>query len=154
MQNIQVIEVFEQHSKQVADLVTELLLELEPDEADKLQTMRLDQLTRSLLRSSKIRAFIAVHENTSIGVITLHECAAIYAGGVFGEISEFYVKPEYRCEKVGELLLSAAMDKGRELAWKRLEVGSPPAEASGRAIKFYESKGFECTGSRLRCLID
>ena len=29
----------------------------------------------------------------AVGVITLNECAAIYAGGRFGEIPELYVEP-------------------------------------------------------------
>ncbi len=154
MQNIKVVEACEKHFQQVADLVTELLIELEPCAAEKWHNMRLDQLTLSLLKSSKISAFLAMHEDTTIGVITLHECAAIYAGGVFGEISELYVKPEYRSSRIGDLLLNAAIDKGRELGWKRLEVGSPPANESPRTIQFYENRGFECTGARLRCLIE
>lgn len=82
------------------------------------------------------------------------ECAAIYAGGVFGEISELYVRPEYRSSEIGGLLLSSALEKARELKWKRLEVGSPPPNENPRTIKFYEKKGFKCTGSRLRCLLD
>ncbi len=51
----------------------------------------------------------------NIGVITLHECAAIYAGGIFGEISELYVKPEFSSLKVGELLLASAIEYGKDL---------------------------------------
>lgn len=154
MQNIKVIEASENDFEDVSELVSDLLVELEPSAADKIESMRLEQVTRTLLNSSKIWAFLAKLDGTAIGVITLHECAAIYAGGTFGEISELYVKPEYRSLKIGDLLLSSATQKGRALGWKRLEVGSPPPNESPRTIKFYESKGFKCTGSRLRCLID
>jgi ribosomal protein S18 acetylase RimI-like enzyme len=84
---------------------------------------------------------------------TLHECAAIYAGGVFGEISELYVKPECRSLKVGELLLTTVIEFGKTREWKRLEVGSPSSDDSPRTFNFYEKQGFQCTGARLRFLI-
>lgn len=138
----------------VAQLVKALLIELEPAEESKLDNAGLEHIAKELINSSKIWAFIAKHQNESIGVITLHECAAIYAGGIFGEISELYVKPEFRSLSVGELLLKAALEKGKSLGWKRLEVGSPPPADSPRTIQFYEREGFACTGSRLRCLIE
>lgn len=152
MHNIVVIEATD-NFKDVAELVKDLLIELEPSAIDEIENARLDLVTQNLLDSSKIWAFLAKSNNENVGVITLHECAAIYAGGVFGEISELYVKPEFRSSNIGELLLNSALEKGNELGWKRLEVGSPPPNESPRTIKFYENKGFKCTGSRLRRLI-
>lgn len=154
MQQIKIIEASQNDVENVAELVKSLLLELEPSATEELEGMHLDQIALSLFASSKIWAFLAMHDDTAVAVITLHECAAIYAGGVFGEISELYVRPEYRSSEIGGLLLSSALEKARELKWKRLEVGSPPPNESPRTIKFYEKRGFKCTGSRLRCLLD
>jgi len=153
MENIQVVEASARDFETVSSLVQALLLELEPDAADEIRSMGIAQITDGLLKSSKISAFLALCGNQPIGVITLHECAAIYAGGVFGEISELYVKPEYRSLKVGALLLNSALEKGKALGWARLEVGSPPPNESPRTMQFYETNGFKCTGSRLRWLI-
>ncbi len=152
MYKIEVIEVTD-NFKDVAELVKELLIELEPSAQDEIECTDLETIAKKLLNSARIWAFIAKHDNENVGVITLHECAAIYAGGVFGEISELYVKPEFRSSNIGDLLLNSAIEKGNERSWKRLEVGSPPPSESPRTIKFYEEKGFECTGSRLRRLI-
>ena len=149
-----IIEAGDNESEEVEELVKELLVELEPGNAAAIDNMQLAQIAKSLLSSGKMWAFLVRHNDSNIAVITLHECAAIYAGGVFGEISELFVKPEYRSAKVGDLLLRSAIDKSRELGWKRLEVGSPPANESPRTIKFYENKGFKCSGLRLRYLID
>jgi GNAT superfamily N-acetyltransferase len=154
MQNIHVFEVLDRQFKDVSDLVKELLIELAPHTAEDLEQMKLDEIAKTLLSSSKIFAFLAKHNDENIGVITLHECAAIYAGGIFGEISELYVKPEYRSLKVGERLLESAFEKGRALGWKRIEVGSPASNKSPRTIQFYEGKGFKNTGSRLQCLLE
>lgn len=154
MKNVKIFEARECDYKLVSSLVTQLLLELEPAAENEITLMELDKIAQDLLAYSKICAFIAVIDDEPIGVITLHECAAIYAGGVFGEISELYVQPEYRSFKVGQLLLNAALEAGKGKGWKRLEVGSPPPDESPRTIEFYERQGFKCIGSRLRCLIE
>jgi GNAT superfamily N-acetyltransferase len=152
MHNITVIEA-SNHFEDIAGLVKDLLIELEPSAKEEIEGKELESITKTLLETSKIWAFLARSNNKNIGVITLHECASIYAGGVFGEISEFYVKPEFRSSNIGQRLLSSAIEKGRERDWKRLEVGSPPVNESPRTLKFYENNGFECTGPRLRLLI-
>ena len=154
MQDIEIVEASVSDYQDVAELVKNLLVELEPESTEEIMSMKLDETAHTLLASSKIRAFLAKSNGASVGVITLHECAALYTGGIFGEISELYVHPGFRSLKVGELLLNSAVEKGKELYWKRLEVGCPPPDESPRTFKFYEKQGFTCTGSRLRRLIE
>ncbi|MGL1931211.1 MAG: GNAT family N-acetyltransferase [Desulfotalea sp.] len=153
MQNISVVEAINSDFLEVSGLVQDLLIELEPSATEEIKNMKLDLVTKELFEHSKIWSFLAKYNDVSIGVINLHECASIYAGGVFGKISELYVKPDFRSSKIGHLLIRSAIEKGKKLGWKRLEVGSPPANESPRTIKFYEGKGFKCIGSRLRLLI-
>lgn len=153
MSDIQIMEATAEDAVTVANLVQSLLTELEPEAAEEIVGMPLAQTAQALLATSDIRAFLAWREGQPIGVITLHQCAALYAGGLFGEISELYVIPQARSADVGQLLLNAAADKGRALNWKRLEVGAPPPDKSPRTLRFYEQQGFECTGARLRRLI-
>ena len=154
MRHIEVIEASVEHSFEVSELVKSLLIELEPTEKEAIENAGLDLTANSMIESSNVRAFLARVAGQYVGVITLHECAAIYAGGIFGEISELYVVPEYRSLKVGETLVSAAIEKGRTLNWKRLEVGSPPAESSGRTLNFYQENGFVATGVRLKRVLE
>jgi GNAT superfamily N-acetyltransferase len=153
MHNIKIVEATIYDFKDVAELVKKLLVELEPSAEIEIENTKLNDIAKDLLYSSKIRAFLAKKDNLNIGIITLHECAAIYAGGIFGEISELYVKPKFRSLKVGELLLSSAIEYGKKFGWKRLEVGCPALGESPRTFKFYEKQGFQCTGARLRFLI-
>lgn len=153
MHDIEIIKMTAANYHDVANLVADLLIELQPSAKQEIQNTPIQSTTYELLIQSKIWAFLAKKDQAYIGVITLHECAAIYAGGIFGEISELYVKPEYRSLNIGEMLIKQAIVKGQELHWKRLEVGSPPTENSPRTIGFYQRNGFMCTGSRLRKLI-
>lgn len=154
MDQIDIIEASESEFRQVALLVRSLLLELDPNESENIEKMSLDSICKELFITAKIWAFLAKSEGQYIGIITLHECASIYAGGVFGEISEFYVLPEFRSHKVGELLLHAAINKGKKLEWKRLEVGTPLPEQNPKSIQFYLKRSFQITGTRLKHIIN
>lgn len=136
----------------VSLLIEELLLELEPKLKEKISNMNLLQITKNLICNRNIYAFIAREKENPIGVITLHECAAIYAGGLFGEISELFVKQEFRSCNVGQKLLAAATELANQLGWQRLEVGTPNAEKWSRTISFYKKNGFKEIGPRLRFL--
>ncbi|WP_299420170.1 GNAT family N-acetyltransferase [uncultured Shimia sp.] len=135
----------------VAEFVYALLKELTGSEDIDREGM--SATAEALLRRGTITAFVAYRDTTPVGVISLHECAAIYAGGVFGEISELYVTPAYRSQGVAADLLSAAQAEGVARGWKRLEVGAPTQPQWHRTLAFYEGQGFLETGPRLRRLI-
>ncbi|MEH6578611.1 MAG: GNAT family N-acetyltransferase [Amphritea sp.] len=149
----EVIEAGRKDFDDVARQVIKLLLELEPEASQEIEAMDLPEITRQLLGDGKIYAFLAKTNNQAIGVLTLHECAALYAGGVFGEISELYVDPVHRSQNVGKLLIEAALVKARQQGWMRLEVGAPPVDGWCRTLEFYESNEFKATGTRLRRLM-
>lgn len=151
--SIQTEEATIEQVEMVASLVKALLIELEPEAESELQQMDMVQIASALFRKGKLFAILAKDGERAVGVLTLHECASIYAGGLFGEISELYVLPAYRSKQVGQILLDAAVAKAKNMSWKRLEVGSPPPEQWPRTVKFYESNQFEATGTRLRRLV-
>ncbi len=105
------------------------------------------------MESHKIEVFLAYEADSAIGVVTLHECAAIYAGGIFGEISELYVMSQYRSMKVGEMLINEAIQYAKSKNWQRIEVGTPPPNDSPRTLQFYQQAGFKATGTRMRYLV-
>jgi len=85
--------------------------------------------------------------------MTLNECAAIYAGGKFGEISELYVRPDMRSQGVAQQLLDHAQQEARARGWKRIEVGAPSQPDWHRTLNFYLRNGFDEVGPRLRRLV-
>ena len=151
--NIEIVEASIDDVKEVSDLVQALLLELEPESKDEIEEMALCGIATELFESKKIYAFLAKKDKEPIGVITLHECAAIYAGGLFGEISEMYVKPEYRSLAIGKLLIQESIAKASELNWQRIEVCSPPEDNHQDTVRFYKNNNFKATGTRLRLLV-
>ena len=83
----------------------------------------------------------------------LIECAAIYAGGRFGEISEFYVVPDFRSKGVGALMIEVAVAFGHERGWPHIAVGAPSVPIWQRTVDFYLSCGFDEVGPRLELRI-
>ena len=95
----------------VADLVHALLSELTPLNAEPPNFEIVRASTAGVLNeNSDVWAFLAMDEQgDAVGVLTLNECASIYAGGKFGEISELYIAPPARSEGIGPELLKKAM---------------------------------------------
>jgi GNAT superfamily N-acetyltransferase len=87
-------------------------------------------------------------------VLTLNACAAIYAGGRFGEITELYVRPELRSEGIGTRLIHAARVFGTAQGWTRLEVCTPTVPQWDRSVMFYQQNGFLLLGPRLKLPLD
>ena len=138
-------------SRLVAGFVAALLKELsdgghyDPDD--------LLELTADLLAREEVVGLLAFEGDLPLGLIMLNQCAAIYAGGLFGEITELYVVPDKRSNGVAQKLLLAARDLGRARGWKRLEVGAPNQPQWQRSLQFYQREGFLVTGPRLRQLL-
>ena len=133
----------------ISDFVQCLLDELSGSKAPG-DSKTLEPIARDLLRSGDVVGLLAFWGGAPIGVMMLNPCAAIYAGGRFGEITELFVLPEWRSKGVAAELLKAAIALGVERGWKRLEVGAPNQPEWSRTFKFYCDNGFDEVGPRLR----
>lgn len=83
-----------------------------------------------------------------IGFVTVYEGFTLYAEGAFGTMAELYVKPSYRSQGIGKMLIQALKDFGDQRGWKRLEVTTPPLPQFDTTLAFYEREGFEISGGR------
>lgn len=103
---------------------------------------------RDFLGHDGYAAYLARQGEQPVGFVTLSETRALYAGGVFGIVTELYVHPELRSQGIGEHLLEAARSHARQAGWVRLEVTTPPLPEFDRALNFYQAHGFEIAGGR------
>jgi GNAT superfamily N-acetyltransferase len=130
----------------VAVLVSRLLAEL----GAEANTRALLETTRKLIAAGDVAALLVLVDERPAGVVTLNQCAAIYAGGRFGEITELYVAPDDRSAGLGRRLIEAAVAHAREAGWTRLEVGAPALPRWQRTADFYQANGFAPVGPRLK----
>ncbi len=137
----------------VAQLATQLYTELELESYEGGDVAKIQPIAGDLLSLEKIVCFLAEDEDRAVGLITLHPCAAVYAGGEFGEISELYVTADYRSMRIGQRLLNAARAYAEKNGWKRLELGAPAGSRWDNTFSFYQDYGFVAIGPRLRLLI-
>ncbi|MBY6201301.1 GNAT family N-acetyltransferase [Maritalea mobilis] len=135
----------------VASLVHALLDELSGGNAPELSEVT--RSAKAVLPAANVVAAIAWVEGEAVGVMTLNECAAIYAGGKFGEICELYVRPDMRSKGVAHQLVEHAQREARARGWTRIEVGAPRQPDWHRTLNFYLRNGFDEIGPRLRCLL-
>lgn len=135
----------------VAGFVHALLNELAGGDAPSIE--KIADRAEAVLSGNGVLAVLACADNEPIGVMTLNECAAIYAGGKFGEVSELYVRPDMRSQGIARRLLEEAQREALDRGWKRLEVGAPGLPEWHRTLNFYLRNGFDEVGPRLRRLV-
>ncbi|WP_284164558.1 GNAT family N-acetyltransferase [Frigidibacter sp. SD6-1] len=135
----------------VGDLVARLIEELSAGEPVDRKAMTATAL--SLLAANSVIGLVAMEGGAALGLLMLNECAAIYAGGRFGEITELYVTPDHRSSGIAARLVAAAADLGRDRGWKRIEVGAPDEREWARTKAFYEREGFTEVGPRLKRML-
>lgn len=136
----------------VAELVHALICELTPGRADAELLAGYRKTAAAYIgKNEGYWAFLAdAGDDGAVGVITLNECTAIYAGGHFGKIAELYIAPAYRSQGVGALLLDRAIAFAKARGWPRLEVGAPDQPRWSRTVDFYRRNGFVEVGPRLK----
>ena len=139
----------------VGDLVHRLLCELAPERTAELDPAKFRERADRLLRMpDRVWAFLALKDGKSpVGVILLNECASIYAGGLFGTITELYIAPEHRSRGLAPRLIEATVALARQRGWRRLEVGAPDVPRWQRTVDFYLKEGFVEVGPRLKRII-
>ena len=148
--NVSVTEAAPSDAPTVAALTAALLSELDGGNA-AVTASSSEPIAADLLKSGRFWSLIATDpDKIPVGILNLNECAAIYAGGLFGEITELYVHPEARSAGTGRMLIDAAKLFAEERGWKRLEVGAPPEAEWQRTVSFYRACGFMAVGPRLK----
>lgn len=134
----------------VGKLTWKLLYELSPEWTSQHAEAEFVATSKALLSAGDcFWALVAKLQDEVVANINLNQCASIYSGGSFGEITEFYIRPEYRSKGIGTALVKAAKDFGVKKGWPILEVGAPPIETWPRTINFYVENGFSQIGPRL-----
>ena len=149
---IRIVQAAAGEREDVLALVERLLEELEerPEEFAGLDRSR--TLRDLEAAGESFTAFLArTGDGKAVGVVTVVETLAIYAGGRYGVIDEMYVAPEFRSAGVGGRLIEAVKELGRSRGWARLDVTAPPEKKWERTVGFYQRQGFVFTGPKLRC---
>lgn len=139
----------------VFDTVLALLREL-GDEAEDLKSFDAVRVLAAWRERGEgfrvLGAFDTGH--ALVGLLTLSEAFAIYAGGPYGVIDEMYVLPAWRSRGIGRLLVAEAKAIGRQRGWQRLDVTAPESERWSATRRFYEREGFTFTGPKLKYVLD
>jgi GNAT superfamily N-acetyltransferase len=149
---MKILEANSQHTKVIVQKVAELIEELggKPFVYNEAEIFC---FIDHAMEQGIYMAFLAINNTEKIvGILTLGESCAVYAGGKFGIIHEFYINPDKRSQGIGKLLLEKAKQKSLYLNWNRLEVGAPPSPAWDRTKDFYLREGFHEIGPRLKWL--
>jgi GNAT superfamily N-acetyltransferase len=150
---MKVIKAEKQHSKEIIRLVTALISEL-GGKRFVIDEFEAAEFIERASDNGKYIAFLALDDRqNALGIITVGESGAVYAGGAFGVIHEFYIAPEIRSNGLGNRLIEKVKKTAIDRGWKRLEVGAPPCPEWERTRSFYLRQGFIEIGPRLKWIV-
>lgn len=131
-------------------IVAEMLANLFEDVGHTLTASEIADIFIEMDEDAAHSTLLALNDDgDAVGVLTIVESLALYAGGRIGVINELYVVPPYRSEGVGKMLLDAAKNLASERGWQRLEV-TTPGEQYAKTLRFYEREGFMPIGPRYK----
>jgi GNAT superfamily N-acetyltransferase len=149
--SIEITQAQPEDAAVVATLVGELLHEIMAAVSDKVFNFHqadTEARARAWLRDGCYSVLLARDGGVPIGFLALYQSFALYTEGAYGTIPEFYVRPAYRSQGVGAVLLEQARLLGQSRGWRRLEVTTPPLPEFDRTLVFYQREGFSISGGR------
>lgn len=149
--SIEITQAQPEDAAVVATLVGELLHEIMAAVSDKVFNFHqadTEARARAWLRDGCYSVLLARDGGVPIGFLALYQSFALYTEGAYGTIPEFYVRPAYRSQGVGAVLLEQARLLGQSRGWRRLEVTTPPLPEFDRTLAFYQREGFSISGGR------
>jgi GNAT superfamily N-acetyltransferase len=147
------IEVAQPHEVfAILELIEELLMELEDERVaipwvnrEKLHAdirHNLDTESGTKYGPGRLIAVLAKDPNgVAVGLLTLVESFALYAGGEYGVIDEMYVRPEYRGQDVERQLLDEAVAIATRRRWFHLDITGREGDRNDRASRFSRGLG-------------
>ncbi|MFO7869409.1 MAG: GNAT family N-acetyltransferase [Bacteroidales bacterium] len=133
-------------------LAQELMSELTQN-TEENYVLESERITHDLSRyADKLIQLVAKKDDNIVGLLNVQLSFAFFANGEYGIINELYVKPEYRKDGVGKLLIDAVLKIGEEKKWKRIDVTAPRGDEWKKTVHFYEKNGFVFAGPKLKYL--
>ncbi len=135
----------------VASLVHQLLDEVSSRlgaDAFKVDEPTSEQTVRRWLEQGHYQALLAYDADKPVGVATIAQSFALYAGGPIGIIQEFFVQPELRSSGLGAQLLDRIGDLASRRNWSALELCTPPLPEFDKTLHFYKRHEFQPVGGR------
>ena len=147
------IEVAQPHEVYaILELIEELLMELEDERVDIPWVNRekvhadirrnLDTEAGTKSGRGQLLAILAKDPSgVAVGVLTLVQSFALYAGGEYGVIDEMYVRPEYRGQDVERQLLDEAVAIATRRKWFHLDITGHEGDRNERAARFSRGLG-------------
>lgn len=146
--------VLKYESETVLQLMERLITELSDDKKN-VKTLRLGKILQDIIehQDSFVSYLAKDVAGEAVGVINLMESVSVYANGRYGIISEIYVKPQFRKDGIGRLLIEKAIEHGTKKDWNRLEITAPLGDQAIKSVVFYENMGFTHSGPRLKLIL-
>ena len=146
--------ILKHESEIVLELMEQFITEM-ADKKSKMKTLRLGKILQDIIehQDTFVSYLAKTKDNEPVGVVNMMESVSVYANGRYGIISEIYVKPKYRKDGIGRMLIEKAIEHGKKKDWNRIEITAPLGDHAIKSVIFYENMGFTHSGPRLKLIL-
>jgi len=127
-----------------ADAIYQFVCALQNKEFDKESIYK---IYNSNLYNQDNLYLVAVDASKPIGYVSCHLQWLLHHQGKVAEIQEMYVKPEYRSQGIGKMLMMDVKERSKALGAVQLEVTTRAIREG--AIKFYKREEFDDSHKKL-----
>lgn len=93
-------------------------------------------------------AFLGEWEGEAAGLLVLRTVPTLSGADDWAEITEMYVRPQFRRRGIGRALVEAALDCGRRRGCREFHLLVDPSNEAGQA--FYAKLGFRVDSWEMR----
>ncbi len=93
-------------------------------------------------------AFLGEWEGEAAGLLVLRTAPTLSGAEDWAEITEIYVRPQFRRRGIGRALAEAALEYGRKRGCREFHLLVDPSNETGQA--FYAALGFQVDSWEMR----
>lgn len=124
-------------------LVEKMILALNKEDFEELPMTHdgVDEFFVQLKDNEEIRVFVAEEEGKVVGFSTFYLSFSTEFGGVYTEIGELYIAPEFRGRGFGKQFIAYLEKESKALGAKSVFLVA--SNSNTRAQKLYESFGYQ-----------
>lgn len=122
--------------------ITKLMRALNKEDPEQLplSSKKIDSLFQAVKSGSQVRLFVAEEQNQIVGYAVFIKAFSVEFFGIYGEIDEIYVEPQFRNKGIGTAFIKFIENLARSQNCQALYTVATPKNKKAQIL--YEKLGF------------
>lgn len=134
---------FREFQSKDKNAITKLMQALNKEDPEQLplSSKKIDNLFQAVKSSNQVSLFVAEEQDQIVGYAVFIKAFSVEFFGIYGEIDELYIKPEFRNKGVGTAFIKFIKNLARSQNCQALYMVATPKNKKAQVL--YEKLGFK-----------